>query len=335
MRIPSQLLPMVLSLLAAGALPGCGAEAPPSAAAVGEAAAADDGDLPGAELSGRGSFSCDFGLTDALPLPQVPPVIDRDRMFMAARPGMITKHLPIALDPSTGNFFSGGRYLFDTYEHAREYADWVENGYVLDGVEFLQRPYFLSPACFPWRVVGARAFAPIDHQLVLRTERFQAPDDGGLTHVYRAAVEAAASRGLTAVWLVVNRDEGLTQLVYYADRVGPPDPTAPDFASLEALAGAPPLGDAVAPASWQRVFDRTHWILTDWFPFVAGDRGQPSLWPYSPPFPAPSCGDGVCEPSRGETGASCPADCPVHCGDRVCQAGEGETQDVCPSDCRL
>ena len=165
---------------------------------------------------------------------------------------------------------------------------------MLDGVQFLQRPYFLDPTCYAWRVVGARGFASIEHQLVFRTERFQVPDDAGdLDAVYHAAVAEAASRGLTAVWLVQDQDDGLTQLVYFIDRVDPPDPTTPDFATLEALAGAPALGDAVAPASWTRIFDRTQWTFTDWFPYVYADRGRPSLWPYSPPFPEPTCGDGV------------------------------------------
>jgi hypothetical protein len=338
MLASNRLRSIVLPILASAALAACGGE-PPQQGGLAEAVSADEGapgsGEPGHELDGKGSFSCDFQLTSAIPLSQVPPVIERDRMFMADQPGMIRKHLPILVDAS-GDVYSGGRYLFDTHEDAKSYADWVEHGYVLDGVQFLQRPYFLDPACYAWRVVGARGFASIEHQLVVRVERFQVPaDPGDLDGVYHAAVAQAASRGLTAVWLVEDHDDGLTQLVYFIDRVDPPDPTTPDFASLGALAGAPALGDAVAPASWTRIFDRTSWILTDWFPYAFADRGRPSLWPYSPPFPGPSCGDGVCEPSRGETGASCPADCPVHCGDGVCQPAEGETDDNCPSDCRL
>jgi len=325
---------LTLALLAAPALAACGGQ--PAPAAIGEAASADEGsdDGPGVELQGQGSFSCDFGLANTLPLTEVPAVIERDRMFMARRPGIINKHLPIALDPSSGNFFSGGRYLFDTFDHAQDYAEFVEHGYVLDGVGFLQRPYFLDAQCYPWRVVGARAYASIEHQLVVRTERFQAQGSwGDLKQVYLAARREAEARGLTAVWLVANQDLGLAQLVYYIDRVDPPDPTTPDFASLGALAGAPALGDAVAPASWQRIFDRTLWVFTDWFPYEPGDSGRPALWPYSPPFPGPFCGDTVCDPSQGETPASCPADCAPACGDGVCD--DGETSDTCPSDCPL
>src|SRR5215213_5197509 len=66
----------------------------------------------------KGSFSCDFGLPGSLPLNLVPPLIERDRMYMAEQPGMRTKHLPLRFDQSTGNLMSGGRYLFDTYEEA-------------------------------------------------------------------------------------------------------------------------------------------------------------------------------------------------------------------------
>ena len=64
-----------------------------------------------------------------------------------------------------------------------------------------------------------------------------------------------------------------------------------------------------------------------------GDTGAPALWPNSPPFPAPSCGDGVCSLSRGEDAASCGADCGVDCGDLTCQPGE--SPQGCPTDCEV
>jgi hypothetical protein len=317
----------VLALLALPALAACGAGDAP----VAEAVAADEGNAPA-----RGSFSCDLVISNDLPPPQLPPIIERDRMLMADHPGLISKQLPIGFDQATGLVFSGGRYLFDTYEHASAYRDFVLHGYVLDGVEFVDRSYFLSHECHAWSVVGARSFTSIDQQVVMRTERFQVSSWGPPGHLHKVFDDArkeAERRGLGAVWLTVNQDEGLAQLVYYGGRVGPVDPTTPDFASLGALAGAPPIGDAVAPAGWTRSFDRTEWVLTVWFPFEAGDQGAASLWLNSPPFPAPFCGDGVCEPSRGETGASCAADCTAACGDGVCEAGEDIH--ACPSDCRL
>jgi hypothetical protein len=80
------------------------------------AAGADSDAQPG------GAFTCDFGLSsDPLLLPpgQIAPSIERDRMYMSARPGMLHKHIPISFDPSNPGgkaAFSGGRYLFDTAE---------------------------------------------------------------------------------------------------------------------------------------------------------------------------------------------------------------------------
>ncbi len=92
----------------------------------------------------KGCFTCDFGLPGALPLDQVPAIIERDRMYMAEQPGMRTKHLPLRIDFNTGNLLSGGRYLFDTFEEAQAYKDWVTNDFILDGVKFLERPIFLG-----------------------------------------------------------------------------------------------------------------------------------------------------------------------------------------------
>jgi hypothetical protein len=54
-----------------------------------------------------------------------------------------------------------------------------------------------------------------------------------------------------------------------------------------ALRDQPSLGRAFDDAGWVKFFERTQWVLTIWFPFVAGDLGEPSVWLNSPPFPAP------------------------------------------------
>jgi hypothetical protein len=284
------------------------------------------------DLAG-GAFTCDFGLPADLPLDVIAPQIERDRMYMAAQPGMENKHLPIGFDPS-GNLTSGGRYLFDTRSHAASYRDFVEHRYVLDGVQFLSRPYFLLPECHDWSVIGAHDFAPIDHQIVLRTERLAVAAPLPVLRLllaWPAILVEAARRRYTAVWLLFNEAEGLASVVYYTDRATD-DPTNPDFAALGALQSATPLGNLLGHG-FTRTFDRTQWILTIWYPFVAGDSGTPSLWPYSPPFAEPSCGDGVCEASRGEDHATCAADCAPQCGDVICDSDEN-TQ-TCPGDCRI
>jgi hypothetical protein len=299
--------------------------------ATGAAAGEDRSEQP------RGAFTCDFGLSSGLASAQVGPSIERDRMYMAARPGMLHKHIPISFDPGSGAAFSGGRYLFDTAEHARKYRDWVFNSYVLDGVHFLKRSYFLNPECHAWTVIGAHDFGDVhSSQIVLRTERWSLRNARqpalALKQKFDAILETAQARGLTGVWLLYDQEEALASLVYFGGRAGPSDPGAPDYASLGALADAPPLGAIFDGEGWKRTFDRTQWTLTIWFPFVLGDRGEPALWPNTPPFFQPYQGDGVCEVSRGESAADSP-ECLPTCGDGIVQNGENSLN--CPGDVRL
>src|ERR1044071_2436848 len=83
----------------------------------------DDDDLKAkpSNIKARGAFTCDFALPGDFPLGQVAPVIERDRMYMADRPGMQRKQIPIRFDFATGNILTGGRYLFDTRQDAAKY----------------------------------------------------------------------------------------------------------------------------------------------------------------------------------------------------------------------
>ena len=285
------------------------------------------------KVKAKGAFTADFTLPAAMPLSLVAPLIERDRMYMAARPGMQNKYLPLRFD-ATGNLLSGGRYLFDTEREAKQYKDWVENDFILDGIHFFDRPFFINPDYHAWQVIGAYHFGEIDERVIVRTERWSVGNHNwtdALKHKWDEILVEAARRGLTSVWLLYSKDEQLVQLVYFADRIVPPEPPTPDLASLEALENSPALGDSLDFHGWTKTFDRTQWVLTIWFPFVTGDNGQPSLWPHSPPLPKPYCGDGVCERSRGETNATCPGDCPPLAGNGVCDPGE--TSGTCPGDC--
>ena len=288
------------------------------------------------DVNASGAFTCDFGLSSSLPIDQVPPQIERDRMYMAAQPGFIRKLIPLALDPSSGGLFSGGRYLFTTKEDADAYFAWVKNDFILDGVKFFDRPYFLSPDCRTWSVIGAHDFSDLDTDVLVRTERWQVPADNQrqlLKDRWPALRDAAGARGFSGVWLLYNKQDQVASVVAVANRIAPPDPSTPDFASLFALESASPLGQIFDDQPWTRFFDRTEWVLTTWLPFHAGDSGAPSLWPNSPPFPQPYAGDGVCEVSRGENYLTAPTDCLATCGNGI--ADPGETTLNCPGDVRI
>ncbi len=298
------------------------------------------GHLPDATpIPAKAGFSCDFGIAAGTPPEVIPPAIERDRMFMSDQPGLVHgKHLPLSIDPLTGSLFSGGRYLFAKKQQAKAYEEWVTEDYVLDGVQFLDRPEILSPECQQWQNIGAFELGDIsaDH-VVMRTERWQIPNNGNAQHFLREElpriVQESVDAGLTGVWLLYSKPARLVEIVYIDDRVAPPPPGDPDFASLFALASMPTLGAAFDASGWTRVLDRTHFVFSIWFPFELGDQGEPSVWPNSPPLPAPFCGDGVCSASRGEANDTCAADCTPTCGDAECDPDENTS--ACPGDCRI
>lgn len=240
-------------------------------------------------IDAEGAFTADFALPAEVPMAQVPVLIERDRAVMATRAGMRQKHLPVAFDRSTGNFLSGGRYLFDTFENALAYRDWVERDFIVDGTRFFERPFFINPVYCAWHVIGAEDFKPIaDCHKAIRFERWDVPVGAGATleQAWGGIRDAAQSRDLASVWLLHSPECQQVGLVTVADaggRGGAADPDGLDF-----LESSPSLGmsldDRILGA---KGFDRSSWVLTIWFPVRAGEPVPPALWPNSPPLPAP------------------------------------------------
>lgn len=295
-----------------------------------------DAPLPGAPVPAKGAMTCDFGLPADLPVEQLAPTIERDRIYMARRSGMLRKHIPFRPDAPTRTIRSGGRYLFATQGQAQAYLHWARTQFVLDGVQFFDRDIFIDPDCHAWRTIGAHDLAPLEtSQVVLRTERWQVPAGDHravLEDLWPVLLHDAAERGLSGVWLLYGPTERLVQVVYFAPHTyGQHDGFDP--VALAVLEAAPPLGAPHVPADWVPVMDLTQWTLTIWFPNPCphGDCGPPSLWPNSPPLPTPTTTDGVCVPSRGEDHRSAPDDCVPTCGDGRWQR-EIEDNRSCPSD---
>jgi hypothetical protein len=276
------LLVGALALALWGALPH-GGLLPLAASAVTLEDDREDNDL--------GAVTCDFQLSNDLSLVQAVPILELDRRVMSAQPGFIHKHIPIGLDFATGDVFSGGRYLFDSVDDAQDYLHWLQTTPLYDGVKFFDRPYVLKPECHAWSVIGSEEFGDIDtSQVVVRTERWTTPEGNQralLKDFWPEVRKEAKRRGLTGVWLLYNKKERLVSIVTFADRIGPDDTDDLDVESLGALAAEDSLGEPFDDAGWGKVFDRTQFVLTIWFPFKRGDTGTPSVWPNSPPFPAP------------------------------------------------
>jgi hypothetical protein len=211
-------------------------------------------------------------------------------MHMAMRPGFCQKHLPIRLDTKSGNYLSGGRYLFDTVELAEAYRSWAQSDFVLDGIKFFERPVFFDPVCYVWKVVGGQDWAsPASHALI-RSElwRLTPGHECDLEQAWLQIWQEAEAVGMASVRLLHNEAEQMVGLVSIARRVTSIDLRHPDDANLHGLETSPSLGTMFEEPNWVKVFDRTSWVLTIWSPIAEGKPDGPAIWPNSPPMPAPA-----------------------------------------------
>ncbi len=235
-------------------------------------------------IGAKGAVTVDFALPGDLPPDLVVPVIERDRTHMAARPGFRRKHLPMRHDPTSGNFLSGGRYLFDTVEDAEQYKYWAENDFVLDGTRFFERPIFLDPMALVWTVVGAQDWADSASHSLIRFERWRLRpgQECDIGQAWPGICAEAEARGLASAWLLHNEAQRMAGLVSIARRSAAAD------ASLHTFETSPSLASMFEEPKWAKECDRTSWVLTIWFPIVQGQADGPALWPNSPPLPAPA-----------------------------------------------
>jgi hypothetical protein len=219
-------------------------------------------------------------------------VVESDRPSFI-RPGMMRKYLPLRHDPATGAITAGGRYLFETYEQATAFRDQLEKLVVPgEGTTFWNRPWFINPIRFAWRVAGAHDLEPITSHDLNRVERYAVTDasvETRLPALFDALLERAGKLELGHVSLMSQPEHRLIGVLTAAAREGHRPPGADVIRhSAEAL----PLRGSVADAALEKlgarkVFDRTSLNLTIWLPLSERAGGVPAIWPNSPPIPLP------------------------------------------------
>lgn len=232
-------------------------------------------------------------LTNAVPADQVPDIIERDRILMAARPGMHQKLLPILAEPGADTVLSGGAYLFDTVTNAERFASWVVNDFELDGVRFPDRPMFQECSAKVWRVIAAENFRDLfTQQGLMRVEEWRldaGTEHDSLVEAWPAIRGNAVTAGLSSFWMLYDAGRSEVSIVTTApskSAVG--DSPEPDVGRLAALAALPSIGRMLETPGTEKIFDRTSFIYSIWFPVTRGGNDKPPLFPNSPPFPAPS-----------------------------------------------
>lgn len=119
-------------------------------------------------IDARGAFLGDFQIVGNLPADEVPAAIEGDRVYFVARPGFYRKLIPLRFEEN-GALFSGGRYLFKTFDQAIDFGRWFQDEFRLDGKLFVERPWIKDFTRLPFHVIGAHDFKDVhDSQVVVR-----------------------------------------------------------------------------------------------------------------------------------------------------------------------
>jgi hypothetical protein len=135
-----------------------------------------------------------------------------ERLTMDRRPGMQIKYLPYRYDETSGNLYTGGAYLFDTLENAKDYARWAKEEFQVGDPKVPFFEQFLGHRAWVCEVLGACNFAPVEDCAVDDTQLWNyssAKDD--VEQMLRAAFSklkaAAQTAGATSIWLLQNSKE--------------------------------------------------------------------------------------------------------------------------------
>lgn len=234
------------------------------------------------------AFTSDFPLAAGVGVQEIVDKQEVERRVMDVRPGMYAKYMPSRIDAgaaagSAGTHFTGGRYLFETWDDVLDYERFTSEELEFEpGVKFWSRSFFLDVERFVWRVAGAHNFLPLEEHHVSRFERFRYAYEGDAGVVVQRAWaslrDEAEARGLGAVWLLHQPEQRLIGIHSVASRDA--------SAALEAQVS---LG-SLLPGSLAvgRYFDRTSRILSLWLPKSRLAGGVPSAYPMSPPLPLPT-----------------------------------------------
>lgn len=131
---------------------------------------------------------------------------------MDKRPGMFLKYLPYCYDQVTGKLLTGGSYLFDTLDDAKDYARWTTEDFEVGdpATKFWDQPLWESTTRNTWDVIGAYNFAPMEEHAVGRLQKWMyrgLEDVNALRDAYAAVRTAAQTQEAASIWLLHNPAE--------------------------------------------------------------------------------------------------------------------------------
>ena len=217
------------------------------------------------------------------PPEQVISLIETDRKIMAQHPGLYLKLLPLFLDTETSPVKTGGAYLFDSFENARSFDNWLMHDLVIDGVAYTEREILLEMSSTAWHVVGAHNLKDLyTKQTIMRVEEWQTAGDftsGELAAAWQVLLEKAKDADYSAVWLL--HDDELNKVstitTFEENLCNTKTDGGNVFSRLDAI---PRISNQMELFSKPgKIFDRTSYVFNVWFPITGSAGDQEPLWP--------------------------------------------------------
>ena len=245
-------------------------------------------------IQAEAAFTSDFPVANEINIHDLVNMQEIERRGMDVRPGMRHKYMPLGFDRFSGALWTGGRYLFDTWENVKDYEHFTSQELEFEpGVKFWSRPFFIDVQRYIWKVAGAHDFKPLatSHHVV-SFERFSSDHanlEKILKDIWPTLRDKAQALNLSSAWLLFNEDEHQVSIVTVAarDKIG--DLTVASSKALAKLENMPSLSELLpTELNFTPLFDRTNPILAQWLPLSRLAGGDPSAHPMSPPLPAPT-----------------------------------------------
>jgi hypothetical protein len=246
------------------------------------------------EINYEAAFTSDILLDKGIDLQAMIDGQEIHRRDMDIRPGMYIKYVPGRFDSISGQFYCGGRYLFDTWENVVDYDHWTTNVFEIGNEKFWSWSAFKHVDRWNWHVIGAYNFTLPDTHAVGRFQRWTYTGENAerlLKEAYPTLKEAANIQGAGAIWVLHQPEHRMIGIHVLMDKVTGPDILAAAHASVSRLEQQPSF-EPFLPSHLHVIltFDKTNLILSQWLPVSRLAGGAHSSAPNAPPFPAPTAG---------------------------------------------
>ncbi|KAM0345055.1 hypothetical protein ACHAPU_006941 [Fusarium lateritium] len=239
------------------------------------------------QITAKGAFTAEIRITARIGLEDMWHSQYAGSQVMGKRPGMQIKYLVTKYHPINGDLLTGGCYLFDTPENAKNFEDWTTNEFEVGEPKtaYWKQPLFTSVNAFSWKVIGAHNFAPVEEHGIGRMQRWTYHHVGVesiLTQLYPVLKDAAEKRGAGSFWLLHRPEDQMIGV--HMSFLKPEDEG--DEALRVAVAAVTKTSSIASlfPDAFEveALFDRTSIYYALWQPLAGDAKGVKVVSPHFP-----------------------------------------------------